>query len=379
MPELFLIDCNNSLTPLSQSPYDSEDLLQQLLGDHPALLGGDQMGGGVERQWLFVTREAPVPDSEDGTGRWSLDHLFLDQDAIPTFVEVKRASDTRIRREVVGQMLDYAANGLRYWPVEQIQAFLASRVGDVDAALIDAFGEAVDSAEYWQRLRENISDGRVRLLFVADKIPNELLAVVEFLNRQMDHTEVLAVEIPQFTGEGLRTLAPRVLGQTQEAVQRKSSTSKSRKWDEMTFFEQLASKCSADEVSAIRKYYNWIQEQGWRIVFGRGAVDGSFWGKFKVAGQDYLYPAVCYSNGTFQFNLRAMPAPFDSEEQRRELVRRFNLAAGFDLSPDTESPGNGYPWRSVDPLADDSGFSAFTETILWYKAQAEKPLATGTE
>ena len=31
----------------------------------------------------------------------------------PTLVEVKRSSDTRIRREVVGQMLDYAANGQR--------------------------------------------------------------------------------------------------------------------------------------------------------------------------------------------------------------------------------------------------------------------------
>src|SRR5262249_3604083 len=31
---------------------------------------------------------------------WSVDHLFLDQDAVRTLVEVKRGSDTRIRREV---------------------------------------------------------------------------------------------------------------------------------------------------------------------------------------------------------------------------------------------------------------------------------------
>jgi hypothetical protein len=31
---------------------------------------------------------------------------------VPTLLEVKRSSDTRIRREVVGQMLDYAANGV---------------------------------------------------------------------------------------------------------------------------------------------------------------------------------------------------------------------------------------------------------------------------
>ena len=49
-------------------------------------------------------------------GRWTI--CFLDQDGIPTLVEVKRASDTRIRREVVGQMFDYAANALLHWPLE---------------------------------------------------------------------------------------------------------------------------------------------------------------------------------------------------------------------------------------------------------------------
>ena len=53
--------------------------------------------------------------------RWSLDHLFLDQEGIPTFVECKRSTDTRARREVVAQMLDYAANGLQYWSMERIQ------------------------------------------------------------------------------------------------------------------------------------------------------------------------------------------------------------------------------------------------------------------
>ena len=60
----------------------------------------------------MLSREAPLASEQDGAGRWSVDHLPLDQDAIPTIVEVKRSSDTRIRREVVGQMLDYAANAV---------------------------------------------------------------------------------------------------------------------------------------------------------------------------------------------------------------------------------------------------------------------------
>ena len=47
-----------------------------------------------------MAREFGAPGDSNEPGRWSLDHLFLDQDGIPTFVECRRAEDTRIRREV---------------------------------------------------------------------------------------------------------------------------------------------------------------------------------------------------------------------------------------------------------------------------------------
>src|SRR5262249_39244062 len=110
------------LVEMREQPYDSEDVLQELIARHPNLLAGDQMDNAAPRRWLLVTREMGVPDEQDGGDRWSLDHLFLDQDAVPTLVEVKRSSDTRVRREVVGQMLDYAANAVVYWPVEAIRS-----------------------------------------------------------------------------------------------------------------------------------------------------------------------------------------------------------------------------------------------------------------
>lgn len=40
------------------------------------------------------------------------------------FVEVRRASDTRSRREVVAQMLDYAGNGSVFWTPEQLRGWV---------------------------------------------------------------------------------------------------------------------------------------------------------------------------------------------------------------------------------------------------------------
>jgi hypothetical protein len=68
-----------------------------------------------------------VPDDVDAANRWSLDHLFVDQDGIPTLVEVKRGADTRVRREVVGQMLDYAANAVVHWPIDAIRVAFEQR------------------------------------------------------------------------------------------------------------------------------------------------------------------------------------------------------------------------------------------------------------
>ena len=48
------------------------------------------------------------------SGRWSLDHLFVTRDGVPVLVELKRAMNSRLRREVVGQILDYAANATAY-------------------------------------------------------------------------------------------------------------------------------------------------------------------------------------------------------------------------------------------------------------------------
>jgi hypothetical protein len=96
---IFLIGSDDAMVVLSELPYDDEAVLQILLEKYPNVLAGDS-GDSANRRWVLVRREMGVASEEGGATRFSLDHLFLDQDAVPTLVEVKRSSDTRIRREV---------------------------------------------------------------------------------------------------------------------------------------------------------------------------------------------------------------------------------------------------------------------------------------
>ena len=151
-----------------------------------------------------------------------LDHLFIDQDAVPTLVETKRGSNTQVRREVVAQMLDYAANAAGEWSANKLSGWLEERSStagkNADDVLMDLDHVFEGGAEFWAQVEQNLRDGKVRLLFVADEIPATLQRVVEFLNERMTPTEVLAAEIRQFVSDDGKTLLQAdLLGQTEKA------------------------------------------------------------------------------------------------------------------------------------------------------------------
>jgi len=117
----FSFDDKNKLIDVSQMAFESEDALQKLVAEYPQLLSGDEGSAAGISEWLFVAREMGIPSEEGAGDRWAVDHLFLDREGVPTLVEVKRSTDGRIRGEVVGQLLDYAANASIFWPMENIR------------------------------------------------------------------------------------------------------------------------------------------------------------------------------------------------------------------------------------------------------------------
>lgn len=294
----------------------------------------------------------------------TLDHLFVDQDGVLTLVEVKRSSDTRIRREVVGQMLDYAANGGTHDTIRAQFNNACSTTGrDPTQALHDALGPDIDEDQFWQRVKTNLQAGRVRLVFVADDIPPELRRIVEFLNAQMDPAEVLAVEVKQFVGQQVRTLVPRVYGLTAEAEQKKGAGGPpARQWDEGSFFAELAQRGSAD-VWAARHILEWAQPRVTRIYWGKGNQVGSFVPILNNKGRDHqLFPV--YTNGTLQlyFRVYANKPPFSDEARRRELLQRLNTTAGLSIPPEAIDK---YPSVPLSLLASPETLEPFLHVFEW--------------
>ena len=177
---LFLRE-GDSIVPLTETAYDAEMVLQELLAKHPELLPGEAIDPDAPKQFLLVAREVPV------AGLF-LDHLFLDQDAVPTLVETKRGKNREGRREVVAQMLDYAANAAVEWDAGKVEELLRGRCDreglDFEGVLRDFQHSCSSDDAFFKEVEEHLRAGKVRLVFASDDIPTSLQRIVKILNER---------------------------------------------------------------------------------------------------------------------------------------------------------------------------------------------------
>lgn len=302
--KIFLVGENDiHLNEMRETPFDKEENLQLLIAKYPDLLPGDQIDPEAPRRWLLVSREMGIPGEENGTDVWSLDHLFLDQDGVPTFVECKRASDSRTRREVVAQMLDYAANGIQYWTIDKlrlsVQKTLEKQYKDLDQEILSLIssGKIRDQEDFWRIVEQNLRNGRIRLLFVTENVPRELRRLVEFLNEKLTDVEVLAVELKQYIGQGNhRVIVPRIIGATESARVTKSPGSR-----EIIDREAFLNNCASDVVrSFFIHILDYGKKQGYSFSWG---VKGFSVGITYPLDQSRIVLMFCMPPNQFEFTV----------------------------------------------------------------------------
>ncbi|MDD3135936.1 MAG: hypothetical protein PHF57_02505 [Methanoregula sp.] len=361
---IFLIQ-GEKLVELREEKYDSEDLLQTLLADYPKILAGDQICSENPRRWLLISREMGIPDDDNASNRWALDHLFIDQEGIPTLVEVKRSTDTRTRREVVAQMLDYAANGIEYWKISEIKVQFEQQCLDAGKTGSDvvqeALGRDIEYEKIWEQIESNLKTGKLRLLFVADEIPRELRRIVEFLNQQMKDVEVLAVEVKQFTGEGLKTLVPRVIGQTAMTEEKVSLSSKN--WDKDSFLNKIEEDIGKAERSSMVNLLQWFEEKQIRFRFGKGQKSASclIYSIQKDGKEVSPFSISSDTSVSIRFDRIKNNFPYNNPEKRKALINEISEKIGRVKSGDKI---DAWPSFSISLLNSEERLEQFKKIIL---------------
>jgi hypothetical protein len=227
--EIFFIEAEQ-LRPLPARPMRAglfgrslEEALQMLLQRYPQVIPGKQIDPASEDppRFVLLRREMPV-------GGWSLDHLYIDQRGVLTLVETKLIQNPESRREVIGQVIEYAANANESWAYGRARQYATefwSKQGrGLDEVLLGEFGEDLDIEGFWSAVEENLKDGRIRLIIAADELRAEVRRMIEYLNREMQNAEVLGLELKCYGKESTPlVLVPRLVGQTQAGADRRGT------------------------------------------------------------------------------------------------------------------------------------------------------------
>jgi hypothetical protein len=192
-----------------------EHTLRDLIYDNPAIMPVHELDPSYGRLFT-VGRELTIP----GVG--FVDVVLADERGRLVIIECKLWRNPQARREVVGQILDYARELSRYG-YEDLQrqiSIATKRQGNVLFELACEAGSILDEASFVDRVSRDLAAGRFLLLVVGDGITEGTRRIGEYLRDQPGLAfEFGLVEIAEYrftdtSGTERTIVQPRLLAQT---------------------------------------------------------------------------------------------------------------------------------------------------------------------
>jgi len=232
--------------------YANEAELQTILNDRPDLIPG-------------VTPPLAVC-TEFQSGAGPADVVIIQGDGSVMVVECKLAQNPQVRREIIGQVLDYCS---RIWrmPIAEFESRWLSRT---NASPFDPFGDR--AIEVAATVAENLDQGRFTMVLAVDGINPDLQRIVEYLNAiTKPETSILAFELARVADRDVDVLMPRVYGQ-----------------------ELIQAKAPADHVPwSVEEYLTWVGDNDPdALPNARAFIDGLRASGFVVSGGRALSPSL---------------------------------------------------------------------------------------
>jgi len=355
---------NDQMFQLDSQAYNEEQELHDLLAHNPEILFSDYPDL-KNLQLLLVKCEAPIYENEEATAPTRLDILFLGSDCILNFIEVKLSSNPEIRRKIVGQGLEYAANAVVNWKIEDVQEMFRQTCRkeslDPETTFRDFLGPNNNANEFWDAVNVNLRAGKIRIIFASDSIPTSLKNIVQFLRNQMKPAVILAIDVPQFISEDHQVIVPKLYGQSQVGVG--GGSGREDRWTEAEFLAELAKNTTPDDAATAKKIKDWADENGIKHDFGSGGELGSLFLEY-MRNKRALVSLTLNTDGNIRVDFRWMRTypPFTDQLKRIELVKKLNEINGVQLS---ENLTEGYPTFPIRLLREERSFIQFTQIVLW--------------
>lgn len=212
---------DGTAAPLHRIEFDddsyNEDWIQMQLFEHPELIPFEELEPAFKGS-VVVAREV-----ESGAG--PMDILCVNADGLITIVETKLWRNPQSRREVVSQLIDYAA-ALAKKGYEGLTSAVRDATGAAGDLLIEGLrrsGQKVEPQRFHDAVSRNLKRGRFLLLAIGDGIQEGVETMADFLQGQPHLGFALRlVEMALFRidrdKDDVLFVQPRIVARTREVV-----------------------------------------------------------------------------------------------------------------------------------------------------------------
>ncbi len=190
---------------IDRKKYEGEPHLETMLLNNPELI---PMGDLDLPSLKVVISQTGLP----GAGKTDL--IGVDENGEIAIIECKLANNRGIKREVIGQVLDYAAH---IWQMtyDEFDELIKKNKRRPLIELIKDIISAPDWSEenFKKNIEDNLKSGRFHLLIACDTLDHELKTIIEYLNSGNKFFEIYALEVKYFANNEFDIVAPRIFGE----------------------------------------------------------------------------------------------------------------------------------------------------------------------
>jgi len=354
----------DSVRVIEQTRYATEQELQDFLINYPSLMPLDEAEANP-LPLLPIGREVPVASG-------FIDVLYLDASGLLTIAETKLKRNPEARRDVIGQILEYAA-GIATWSdqnlVAQAESFLSSEyapgqykgltfeaaVNKLGAQAATEVERQIDVASLRAKIGDALRNGQVRLIVAVDEIHDSLKATITFLNTHSNFDIYLLQLIRFESGDGKEIFIPNLFGYASKV---KPSSPIRRQWDLGTFLADLENLPKRETIDTVKALYAFADSEADAVWWGRGATEGSFTFHYIVNDQRLsLFTATTKGHIWVNFVwMKGRVSSADIKAFREDL----NAIDGVHFSEHAE---NGNPGLSVSALAKPESLELFEDAV----------------
>lgn len=278
MPSIIVRDQGKAGRVLKSTPYSYEDILQRNVSELPNLVPLEAV---TDEAVLHVTIGVEWPA---GTG--AADVILIGSDAVLTIVETKLKRNPEARREVIAQLLEYAAY-ITEWTIYEIQRraddFLKSEQCTSDFRdksfneILQSFAEESDETveSFKGKVEQNLRQGRVRLIVAVDEVGEHAQKIVNFVNSYSSF-DLYLLQISSYEdSDGRQIFVPSLFGYARKV----SPTRQRVQWNWDKYQSELG--WTAEQVDIARLLNDRLVSNPWQAEwrFNRG------WTTFYVGGK----------------------------------------------------------------------------------------------